>query len=70
MSLAVFDISKVVEHGVEVTPEIDHLPGSAWYVASLMTSGAGLNKYAPSHLKPFKCSIKPRSTTALGLIEQ
>ncbi|KAG1894332.1 cytochrome P450 [Suillus fuscotomentosus] len=52
MSLAVFDISKVVEHGVEVTPDIDQLPGST------------------SHLKPFKCSIKPRSTTALGLIEQ
>ncbi|KAG2095906.1 cytochrome P450 [Suillus discolor] len=52
MSLAVFDISKVVEHGVKVTPEIDQLPGST------------------CHLKPFKCSIKPRSTTALELIEQ
>ncbi|KAG2037858.1 cytochrome P450 [Suillus americanus] len=52
MSLAVFDISKVVEHGIEITPEVDSLPGSA------------------SHPKPFKCSIKPRSATALGLIEQ
>ncbi|KAG1823196.1 cytochrome P450 [Suillus variegatus] len=52
MSLAVFDISKVVEHGVEVTPEIDQLPGST------------------SHLKPFKCSTKPHSAIALGLIEQ
>jgi cytochrome P450 len=52
MSLAVFDISKVVENGVEVTPEVDPLPGTS------------------SHPKPFKCSIKPRSATALGLIEQ
>ncbi|KAG2104686.1 cytochrome P450 [Suillus discolor] len=52
MSLAVFDISKVVENGVEITPEVEPLPGTA------------------SHPKPFKCSIKPRSATALGLIEQ
>lgn len=52
MSLAVFDISKVVENGVELTPEVEHLSGTA------------------SHPKPFKCSIKPRSATALGLIEQ
>ncbi|KAG2117021.1 cytochrome P450 [Suillus discolor] len=52
MSLAVFDISKVVENGVEITPEVEPLPGVA------------------SHPKPFKCSIKPRSATALGLIEQ
>ncbi|KAG2033231.1 hypothetical protein BDR03DRAFT_872461, partial [Suillus americanus] len=52
MSLAVFDISKVVKHGVEITPEVDSLPGSV------------------SHPKPFKCSIKPCSATALGLIEK
>ncbi|KAG2033233.1 cytochrome P450 [Suillus americanus] len=52
MSLAVFDISKVVENGVEITPEVEPLPGTS------------------SHPKPFKCSIKPRSATALGLIEQ
>ncbi|KAG1734315.1 cytochrome P450 [Suillus lakei] len=40
MSLAVFDISKVVENGML------------------------------SHPKPFKCSIKPRSAMARGLIEQ
>jgi cytochrome P450 len=28
MSLAVFDISKVVENGVEITPDIDPLPGT------------------------------------------
>ncbi|KAG2033215.1 cytochrome P450 [Suillus americanus] len=53
MSLAVFDISKVVENGVEINPEVDPLP--------LGTI---------SHPKPFKCSIKPRSATALGLIQQ
>ncbi|KAG1876536.1 cytochrome P450 [Suillus subalutaceus] len=52
MSLAVFDISKVVEKGVEITPEVDHTSGTI------------------SHPKPFKCSIKPRSTTAIALIQQ
>ncbi|KAG2032312.1 cytochrome P450 [Suillus americanus] len=52
MSLAVFDISKVIENGVEITPEVEPLTGGI------------------SHPKPFKCSIKPRSATALGLIEQ
>ncbi|KAG2033225.1 cytochrome P450 [Suillus americanus] len=52
MSLAVFDISKVVENGVEITPDVEPSPGTI------------------SHPKPFKCSIKPRSATALGLIEQ
>jgi cytochrome P450 len=52
MTLAVFDISKVVENGIEITPEVDPLSGLT------------------SHPKPFRCSIKPRSATALGLIEQ
>ncbi|KAG1731607.1 cytochrome P450 [Suillus paluster] len=52
MSLAVFDISKVVENGVEITPEVDHSSGFI------------------SHPKPFKCSIKPRSDKALGLVQQ
>ncbi|KAG1756034.1 cytochrome P450 [Suillus lakei] len=52
MSLAVFDISKTVENGVEITPELDPLSGTI------------------SHLKPFKCSIKPRSAKAVALIQQ
>ncbi|KAG1800179.1 cytochrome P450 [Suillus subaureus] len=52
MSLAVFDISKVVENGIEITPSVEPSPGTI------------------SHPKPFKCSIKPRSATALRLIEQ
>ncbi|KAG1833631.1 cytochrome P450 [Suillus subalutaceus] len=52
MSLAVFGISKVVENGIEVTPEVDPLSGTI------------------SHLKSFKCSIKPRSATAIALIQQ
>jgi hypothetical protein len=28
MSLAVFDISKVIENGVEITPEVDHTSGT------------------------------------------
>ncbi|KAG2356989.1 cytochrome P450 [Suillus spraguei] len=52
MSLAAFDISKVVENGIEITPEVDPLSGTI------------------SHPKPFKCSIKPRSSKAIALIEQ
>ncbi|KAG2158979.1 cytochrome P450 [Suillus bovinus] len=52
MSLAVFDISKAVENGIEITPEVDPLSGTI------------------SHPKPFKCSIKPRSSKAVALIEQ
>ncbi|KAG1763829.1 cytochrome P450 [Suillus occidentalis] len=52
MSLAMFDIFKIVENGVEITPEFEPLLGST------------------SHPKPFKCSIKPHSVTALGLIQQ
>lgn len=52
MSLAVFDISKAVENGVEITPEMDPLTGTV------------------SHLKPFKCSVKPRSAKAVALIQQ
>ncbi|KAG2136978.1 cytochrome P450 [Suillus bovinus] len=56
MSLAVFDISKVVENGVEITPEVEPLPGAV--------------RFELTHPKPFKCSIKPRSAAALGLMEQ
>ncbi|KAG2158981.1 cytochrome P450 [Suillus bovinus] len=56
MSLAVFDISKAVENGIEITPEVDPLSGTI--------------RYPSSHLKPFKCSIKPRSSKAVALIEQ
>ncbi|KAG0699195.1 cytochrome P450 [Suillus ampliporus] len=52
MSLAVFNISKAVENGIEITPEVDPSFG------------------AISHLKPFKCSVKPRSDKALALIQQ
>ena len=38
MSLAVFDISKVVENGVEITPEVDPSSGVIRYVAHLIAS--------------------------------
>ncbi|KAG2148122.1 cytochrome P450 [Suillus clintonianus] len=53
-SLAVFDISKVVEDGVEITPKVDQLCHAGTI----------------SHPKPFKCSIKARSAKAIALIEQ
>jgi len=37
MSLAAFDISKFVENGVEITPEIDPSSGLIRYVAYLDT---------------------------------
>ncbi|KAG1850378.1 cytochrome P450 [Suillus subalutaceus] len=52
MSLAVFDISKTVENGIEIIPDVDQSSGTI------------------SHPKPFKCSIKPRSSKAVALIEQ
>jgi len=38
MSLAVFDISKIVENGVEITPEVDPSSGFIRYVAHLVAS--------------------------------
>jgi hypothetical protein len=38
MSLAVFDISKVVENGVEITPEVDPTSGTVRYVVHLVAS--------------------------------
>jgi len=38
MSLAVFDISKVVENGVEITPEVDHTSGTIRCVVHLIAS--------------------------------
>ncbi|KAG0702315.1 cytochrome P450 [Suillus ampliporus] len=52
MSLAVFDISKVIENGVEITPELDPSSGTI------------------SYPKPFKCSIRPRSSNAIGLVQR
>ncbi|KAG1815024.1 cytochrome P450 [Suillus subaureus] len=60
MSLAVFDVSKVVENGVEVTPEVD--PSSGLISA--------LDIHTRSHPKAFKCSIEARSEGALMLIQQ
>ncbi|KIM50920.1 hypothetical protein SCLCIDRAFT_1224996 [Scleroderma citrinum Foug A] len=52
MTLAVCNITKAVEDGVEIIPEVD-------------VSSEGV-----SHLKPFKCSIRPRSAKALELVQQ
>ena len=39
MSLAVFNISKVVENGVEIIPEFDPTSGTLRYVAYLIAPG-------------------------------
>jgi len=38
--------------------------------ASYCICGAGFDGRTPSHPKPFKCSIKPRSAKAIALIQQ
>ncbi|KIP03286.1 hypothetical protein PHLGIDRAFT_26207 [Phlebiopsis gigantea 11061_1 CR5-6] len=53
MTLAVFDISKTVENGVEITPNV----GLAEY-----------HEAGVSHPPPFRCWIKPRSPSAEALI--
>ncbi|KAL4077431.1 cytochrome P450 [Scleroderma citrinum] len=53
-ALAVFDISKHIENGVEITPKVDLVGETIWQV----------------HQAPFKCSIKPRSAEAKALIEE
>ncbi|KAG2148111.1 cytochrome P450 [Suillus clintonianus] len=73
MSLAVFDISKAVENGIEITPEVDPSSGAIRYVALLIgvpPSVMHIHTCRGSHPKPFKCSIKPRSAKAIGLIQQ
>ncbi|KAG6332883.1 hypothetical protein ID866_6208 [Astraeus odoratus] len=59
MSLAVFDTSKWVENGEEITPEIDP---SSQIVRMLLTCTL-------SHPKPFRCNVKPRSARAVALIK-
>ncbi|KAG1734486.1 hypothetical protein EDB19DRAFT_1830563 [Suillus lakei] len=63
MSLAVFDISKVVENGIEIVPEVDP-------VAYLITSRANLDKHTSRHPKHFKYSTKPCSAKADALIQR
>jgi hypothetical protein len=70
MSLAVFDISKVVENGVEITPEVDPSTGTIRYAVHHIAFAVLVLICAPSHPKPFKCSIKPRSAKAIALIQQ
>ncbi|KIK48979.1 hypothetical protein CY34DRAFT_70568, partial [Suillus luteus UH-Slu-Lm8-n1] len=55
MSLAVFDIPKVVGNGIEINPA---------------SSGTITGKHNSSHLKLFKCSIKPCSAKAVALVQQ
>ncbi|TFY59479.1 hypothetical protein EVG20_g7774 [Dentipellis fragilis] len=54
MSLSVFNISKAVENGKVIEPDVVYLDGTIWSF---------------SHPKPFKCSITPRSEKAEVLID-
>jgi hypothetical protein len=69
MSLAVFDIPKVVGNSIEINPASSSTI-TGRYVTNLITSCVGLDRHNSSHLKPFKCSTKPRFATAVALIEQ
>jgi hypothetical protein len=68
MTLAVFNISKVVENGVEITPEVDPSSGTVRYAAHVIPSMVLI--WTSSHPKPFKCSIRHRSVKALELVQQ
>jgi hypothetical protein len=46
MSLAVFDISKAVENGVEITPEIDPSSGTIRYVTLVVVYCVDLSKHS------------------------
>lgn len=69
-TLAAFDISKVLENGVEVEPSIEYTTGTVRWVAYRFRGHlfSRLNCIKQSHPKPFKCSIKPRSSQADNLI--
>ncbi|KAG1755525.1 cytochrome P450 [Suillus lakei] len=71
MSLAVFDISKVVENGVEITPEVEPSSGTIRYVVYLHPR-CWSRQYCTLPATPslFKCSIKARSAKAQELIQQ
>ena len=68
--LSVFDISKAVENGVEVVPEIAVTSGVIRLVYLLNGRNRQnlKNLFSFSHPIPFKCNVKPRSAKAESLI--
>lgn len=74
MTLAVFDITKAVENGDVVEPEVEYTSGTIrcvnpLYPLVLFRLTVDVNDlHECSHPKPFKCSIKPRSEKAVTLI--
>ena len=71
-ALAVFNISKCVENGVEITPEFNLVGDTIVFVtrvAHIVVCLLTLERCS-SHQAPFKCSIKPRSGEAERLIRQ
>lgn len=70
-ALAVFDISKCIEGGMEVTPEFNLVGETILYALGrffIVTCTTNEPVQRSSHQAPFKCSIKPRSTEARRLI--
>lgn len=67
-SLAVFDISKHTENGVEVTPEINQVGGTILSVFVHSFTWFSVVHTLFRNVAPFKCLIKPRSKTAERLV--
>lgn len=74
MTLAVFDITKAVENGDIVEPEVEYTSGTIRCDNPLLPlvpfrPAVDINDLREcSHPKLFKCSIKPRSEKAVTLI--
>lgn len=70
MSLAAFDISKHIKNGVTIEPKYEQTTGTIRSAfPKLITPHILTNLTCISHVKPFKCSITPRSQKAEGLIK-
>lgn len=71
-SLAIFDISKCIESGVEITPEVEMIGEVIWFVVPhpICPRLPESHPTFDSHQAPFKCSIKPRSEEALALLDE
>ncbi|KAG5634710.1 hypothetical protein H0H81_001036 [Sphagnurus paluster] len=68
-SLAVLDIAKVVENGIEITPVHENTSGIIRFVLLSSHCAAhvdGLHSFP----EPFKCKITPRSDKAISLIQE
>lgn len=68
MTLAVYNVTKCVEDGKIIEPVDESTDGTISYVLFVSIIVLQHSYVLPSHPKPFKCSIVPRSSKAEALI--